>query len=156
VIFNGGPNDIYYYVDFKQPYDISNNIYTNINDPTTWYNNFVWFNPAYARCPPKSMRNIEVGIDNDTGNNTNNNDNDITLDNRIVHSAYPINSSIMRRIIKTSTLNISTMYKDLINDPNNNNYSWELSVLKNDEIYMKYEDIIVIARYVLLGCKQFL
>jgi len=144
VIFNGGPNDIYYYVDFKQPYDISNNIYTNINDPTTWYNNFIWFNPAYARCPPKSMRNIEVGIDNDTGNNTNNNDNDITIDNRIVHSAYPINSSIMRRIIKTSTSNISTMYKDLINDPNNNNYSWELSVLKNDEIYMKYEDIIVI------------
>jgi hypothetical protein len=143
VIFNGGPNDIYYYVDFKQPYDISNNIYTNINDPTTWYNNFIWFNPAYARCPPKSMRNIEVGIDNDTGNNTNNNDNDITLDNRIVHSAYPINSSIMRRIIKTSTLNISTMYEDP-NDPTNNNYSWELSVLKNDEIYMKYEDIIVI------------
>jgi hypothetical protein len=153
VIFNGGPEDIYYYVDFKRPYDISNNTFDisdnkyNVSSNTydnTWYNNFIWFNPAYARCPPKSMRNIEVGIDNDTGNNTNNNDNDITLDNRIVHSAYPINSSIMRRKIKTSTLNNSTMYKDLINDPNNNNYSWELSVLKNDEIYMKYEDIIVI------------
>ena len=141
VIYNGGSEDIYYYVDFKQPYDISNNVYTPINDPTTWYNNFIWFNPAYARCPPKSMKNIEVGIDNDTGNNTNNNDNDITIDNRIVHSAYPINSSIMRRIIKTSTLNISTMYEDP-NDPSNNNYSWEVSVRKNDEIYMKYEDII--------------
>jgi len=149
VIFNGGPNDIYYYVDFKRPYDISNNTFDisdnyNVSSNTydnTWYNNFIWFNPAYARCPPKSMRNIEVGIDNDTGNNTNNNDNDITLENRIVHSAYPINSSIMRRIIKTSTLNISDMYEDPI-DPSNNNYSWELYVRENDEIYMKYEDII--------------
>jgi hypothetical protein len=151
VIFNGGPNDIHYYVDFKRPYDISNNTFDisdnyNVSSNTydnTWYNNFIWFNPAYARCPPKSMRNIEVGIDNDTGNNTNN-DNDITLDNRIVHSAYPINSSIMRRIIKTSTLDISDMYEDPI-DTTNDNYSWELYVRKNDEIYMKFEDIIVIA-----------
>ena len=123
VIYNGGVNDIRYYVDFISPYDISNSIYMN-SEGDTWNNIFKWFNPAYARCPPRSMKN-----------------NDITIENSIVHSAYPINGQLVARIISQSTTGI--MYVDNT-DTDNINKSWEVSVLKDDQIYMENENIITI------------
>ena len=122
VIYNGGPDDISYYVDFISPYDISNNIYPT--DPDTWNNMFIWFNPAYARCPPRSMKK-----------------NDITIENSIVHSAYPINGHLVPRIISQPTA--GSMYVDP-NDPNNIKKSWEVAVLKDDQIYMENENIVLI------------
>ena len=127
VLYNGGVNDIRYYVDFISPYDISNNTYKDPNDVDTWNNMFSWFNPAYARCPPRSMKN-----------------NDITIENSIVHSAYPINGELVPRIISQSTSTTHDMYKDTTNDIDNINKSWEVAVLENDQIYMENENIIII------------
>lgn len=111
IIFSGGPNDIRYYVDFKRPYDVSKNTYTDIFGDT-WHNVFTWFNPAYARCPPRSMKT-----------------NDITIDNRIVHSAYPINGNIVPRIIAQDT-------------NKNNTETDEIIVGKDDQVYMERENTI--------------
>jgi hypothetical protein len=124
VIYNGGPNDIRYYVDFIRPYDISNSIYKPSTDADTWNNMFIWFNPAYARCPPRSMKN-----------------NDITIENSIVHSAYPINGQLVARIISQSTT--GNMYVDTT-DPYNIKKSSEVSVLKDDQIFMENENITTI------------
>jgi hypothetical protein len=125
VIYNGGPDDISYYVDFISPYDISNNVSKPSTDPDTWNNMFIWFNPAYARCPPRSMKN-----------------NDITIENSIVHSAYPINGHLVPRIISQPTT--GNMYEDRVNDPNNIKKSWEVAVLKNDQIFMENETTKII------------
>ena len=117
IIYSGGSEDIHYYVDFKKPYDISKNTYTAETDPTTWNNVFTWFNPAYARCPPRSMKI-----------------NDITIENRIVHSAYPINGNIVPRLIIEDT-NIHNMYRVASNV--------EIIVGKGDKVYMDSENISV-------------
>lgn len=126
VIYNGSAEDIRYYIDFISPYDISSNTYTDPSYNDTWNNIFSWFNPAYARCPPRSMK---IG--------------DITIENSIVHSAYPINGHIIPRIISQTTTDTTKMYKDP-NDPNNINKLWEVAVLKNDQVSMENEHIATI------------
>jgi hypothetical protein len=108
IINNGDPNDIHYYVEFID------------DDPSkeNWYNRFIWFNPAYARCPPRSVKNSL----------------DITDDNKIVNNAYPINGNVVPRIIKTTS--ITPLYYDA---------SWsEVSVRTNDQVYMALEETITI------------
>jgi len=127
IIYSGVSGDINYYVSFINPWDLSNNKYFTTSTGDTWYSLFTWFNPAFARCPPRSMK-----ID------------DITIDNRIVHSAYPINGNIVPRVIQSSTPTSGyTMYVDT-SDPNNVNYSSEIAVLQNDQIYMENEKTIEI------------
>ena len=134
IIYSGVSGDINYYVSFINPWDLSNNKYFRTSTGDTWYSLFTWFNPAFARCPPRSMK-----ID------------DITIDNRIVHSAYPINGNIVPRVIKSSTPTSGyTRYVDT-SDPSNVNYSSEIAVLQNDQIYMENEKIIEIGT----GKKQY-
>ena len=113
IINNGGPDDIHYYVEFID--DISSN--------ESWYNRFIWFNPAYARCPPRSVKNSL----------------DITDDNKIVNNAYPINGNVVPRVINTTST--TPLYDASASDP----FALrEVSVRINDQVYMALEETTTI------------
>ena len=114
IINNGGPDDIHYYVEFID--DISSN--------ESWYNRFIWFNPAYARCPPRSVKNSL----------------DITDDNKIVNNAFPINGNVVPRTIITSST--SPLYDASASNPFEP--LREVSVQKNDQVYIALEETITI------------